>query len=260
METVTTWKETRQQSRATATAGLLSFTRCAARSSALRRQGGGEPREEAILITEGEKQRFIRRSRKYRDLGFDRHAAAEWVARFAPTAAHPVLDVGTGKGLLAIALARRFADVVSVDVSRVDAMLADHLAEEAGVRRRINYLTLDASRLPFREGHFGAVAMMDVLHELEDAEPVLEESRRVARPAGAIILADFTAEGLELIARVHREDDCVHFVGPATIEWAVDWLLKRGFRSEEVRDAHLHRIVVLSKRHSTHAAKRPARA
>jgi ubiquinone/menaquinone biosynthesis C-methylase UbiE len=198
-------------------------------------------------VAEAKRQAFVRRTKRYLELGHDRHAAAEFVADLPRQAEGSVLDIGTGKGLLAVALAERFPEVVSVDVTAEDSELAVLLADEAGVLARIKFLTLDAASLPFPDGQFGCVAMMDVLHHLEEGAPVLREAARVLRPAGTIVLADFTSEGLDLIARVHREDGREHPVGPATLEWASSWLQGQGFRMGDDRSGHLHRAIVLSK-------------
>jgi ubiquinone/menaquinone biosynthesis C-methylase UbiE len=205
--------------------------------------GMSEPR----LTKEEQEQAFIRRTQRFLDLGYDRHAAAEFVAALADPAASPVLDVGTGKGLLAIALARRGLDVVSVDVSRDDSDLAVFLAEEADVIARVKFMVLDASNLPFPNDHFGCIAMMDVLHHLMEGESVLQEISRTLRPGGTLVVADFTQEGFDLIARVHREDGREHPVGPVTLDWASSWLQGEGFvRGPETTD-HLQRAIVFSK-------------
>jgi ubiquinone/menaquinone biosynthesis C-methylase UbiE len=203
-------------------------------------------RSEPGRATEEKRQAFIRRTQRYLDLGYDRHAASAFVARLAGQVAGPVLDVGTGKGLLAIALARRGLDVVSVDVSTADFDLAVSLAEEADVVARVRFMVLDASNLPFPNDHFGCVAMMDVLHHLGEGEPVLKEARRMLRPGGTLIVADFTQEGFDLIARVHREDGREHPVGPVTLDWASTWLQREGLVRVSETTSHLQRAIVFS--------------
>jgi ubiquinone/menaquinone biosynthesis C-methylase UbiE len=198
-------------------------------------------------IAEEKRRAFVRRTRTYRDLGFDRHAAARFVASLTREAKGPVLDVGTGKGLLAISLAEHFQEVVSIDVSTEDSELAAALADEAGVLERIQFLTCDAVRVPFPDGHFGCVAMMDVLHHIEEGERVLKEVRRTLRPGGSLVVADFTEEGFDLIARVHHEDGIEHPVGPVTLDWAAAWLQGEGFARTREKTDQLQRAIVFSK-------------
>jgi 2-polyprenyl-3-methyl-5-hydroxy-6-metoxy-1,4-benzoquinol methylase len=76
----------------------------------------------------------------------------------------PALDVGTGRGFCAIALAQAGLAVVSVDLDGDEQQLARVLSEMAGVADRIGFVRADASRLPHGDGSFASVAAMDVLH------------------------------------------------------------------------------------------------
>ena len=149
--------------------------------------------------------------------------------------------------LTAMALARRGLDVVSVDPDAEEQALALLLADEAGLAGRIRFACGDASDLPFPGGHFGCAALVGVLHHLGDPVPVLGETARVLKPGGIAILADFSPEGLEIVARVHREDGREHPVTGATPESAAALLSTRGFAVEARLSGHNHDVVVLVK-------------
>ena len=88
-----------------------------------------------------------------------------------------VLDVGTGTGKAAIALAGWFpgADVVGIDVS--PAMVAE-------AKRRVNgrprFQVADASRLPFPAGSFDLVVLMNAI-------PFFDELARVTARGGVVV-------------------------------------------------------------------------
>jgi ubiquinone/menaquinone biosynthesis C-methylase UbiE len=194
------------------------------------------------------RQVFGARTAQYRALGYDRVAAARFVAGAAGPLRGPALDVGTGKGLLATALARLGLDVVSVDVDAFEQPLAAHLAREAGVGGKVSFLHRDAARLPFRRGHFGCAAMMDVLHHIADPGPVLAEMARTVKVGGVVVVADFTPEGFRLVARVHRAEGRVHSVSGATVGQARERLEREGLDCIGEREAHLHEVAILVKR------------
>jgi len=191
---------------------------------------------------------FLARAERYLSLGFDRFAAADFVIEAGGRLSGPALDVGTGKGLTAIALARRGMEVVSVDPDADEQALAFLLADEADLADRIRFVAEDASDLAFPGGHFGCAALVGVLHHLQDPAPVLKETARVLRLWGIVILADFSAEGLELVARVHREEGRDHPVSGVTPASAADFLSRRGFAVETRLSGHKHDVVVLAKR------------
>jgi 2-polyprenyl-3-methyl-5-hydroxy-6-metoxy-1,4-benzoquinol methylase len=194
------------------------------------------------------RQAFEARTAQYRALGYDRVAAARFVAGAAFPLRGPALDVGTGKGLLARELARLGLDVVSVDVDASELPLASALAGEAGVGERLSFLHRDAARLPFRHGHFGCVATMDALHHIDDPRPVLAEMARTVKVGGVVIVADFSREGFRLVARVHRAEGRVHSESGATVEQARALLEQEGLDCVGRAEGHLHEVAILVKR------------
>jgi ubiquinone/menaquinone biosynthesis C-methylase UbiE len=157
------------------------------------------------------------------------------------------LDVGTGKGLLAIELARTGMDVVSVDLDADEQELASLLAEQAGMSGRICFVHGDAAHLSYRYGSFGCVAMMDVLHHLHDPVPVLDEMVRVLASEGRMVVADFDEQGFDLVARVHRAEGRGHPRTAATVSLAETELVGLGLRPIARMTACLHEMAVLCK-------------
>ncbi len=191
---------------------------------------------------------FRARNLQYLHLGYDRVAAYRALVRIAGELRGPALDIGTGKGLLARELARTGMDVVSIDVNQEERELACLLAEELGVANRLVFVHGDAARLPFPDGHFGCVAMMDVMHHLEEPRPVLSEMARVVREGGRLLVADFDEAGFELVARLNREEGREHARSAATVTLAREILADAGLRClAETRD-HLHEVIVMEKR------------
>jgi SAM-dependent methyltransferase len=191
---------------------------------------------------------FEARSKRYVEQGLDSRAAADFVAGVLNPAEGPVLDVGTGKGTLARALAVRGVLVVTVDPDAVEQELAAALSREAGLAGRIHVVTGDAASLPYGDGHFAAAASMLVLHHLPDARPILSEMVRTLRPGGRIVLADFSREGFDLAARIHREEGRVHTESGVTIDDAAMVLAEYGFSVIERITERWHDIALFAAR------------
>ena len=185
------------------------------------------------------RERFLKRTAQYLRLGHDRFAAASFVAEGAGEGPGEALDVGTGKGLLAMALARRGFRVVSADVDGDEQALAAVLVRETGLQERISLEQADAARLPYADGRFDVVASMDALHHFREGEPILDEMVRVMRPSGRLVLAEFTEDGFSLVESAHAGEGLVHARGKVTLEWASGFLADRGFSLEGRAENHL---------------------
>ena len=190
---------------------------------------------------------FRARNLEYMKAGYDRIAAARQVVEFAGKLEGPVLDVGTGKGLFAIELAKTGVEVISVDVNDQEIDLADLLARKAGVRNKVQFIHADASSLPWTDGFYGSVAMMDVVHHMDRPRPVLMEMTRVLAEGGSMVIADFNESGFALVDRVHRERGQHHPRSTASVALARDELLSEGLQLVKQASKCFHDIAILRK-------------
>jgi ubiquinone/menaquinone biosynthesis C-methylase UbiE len=136
------------------------------------------------------------------------------MTRFVVDSAEPlpdrVLDIGTGKGFTAIELARRGADVTTIDLSENELRTAFLNAVIAGVADRIEFRLADGGDLPFDDGSFEVVTMVNVLHHLENAGAVLPEIARVLGNGGRLVVSDFTDHGFDILEKIHRDEGRSH--------------------------------------------------
>jgi ubiquinone/menaquinone biosynthesis C-methylase UbiE len=103
----------------------------------------------------------------------------------APSGEERALDVGTGAGALAIALAPLVREVVGVDI-------VPELLEEGRKRAPANVelVEADATALPFEDASFDVVATARTLHHVRRPELVVAEAVRVLRPGGTLLVVD----------------------------------------------------------------------
>jgi len=102
----------------------------------------------------------------------------EIAAFLAPLEGRRVLDVGTGTGRAAIALAKRKAIVTGVDASAEMLQVAARRAADAGVA--VTFARGDAHHLEFGDRSFDAVVCLRVLMHTPDWRASLRELCRVA--------------------------------------------------------------------------------
>jgi ubiquinone/menaquinone biosynthesis C-methylase UbiE len=110
----------------------------------------------------------------------------------APTGKERALDIGTGAGHTALALARRVSDVVLTDP--VDAMLATarRLFQTAGLWNA-QFVRAAAEQLPFPKASFDIVTTRLAAHHFDDVALAFREVARVLRPGGVFIFIDTLA-------------------------------------------------------------------
>jgi demethylmenaquinone methyltransferase/2-methoxy-6-polyprenyl-1,4-benzoquinol methylase len=145
-------------------------------------------------------------------LGFDqawRRMTAEALApAAAPDRSLQVLDVASGTGDLAIAIARRFpkAMVRGVDTSTAMTVIGRGKAERAGLADRVTLTSGDAHELGFPDHSFDASAIAFGIRNVPDRVRALREMARVTRPDGRVAvleLSEPTSGPLAALARFH---------------------------------------------------------
>jgi 2-polyprenyl-3-methyl-5-hydroxy-6-metoxy-1,4-benzoquinol methylase len=97
----------------------------------------------------------------------------------APVDGRSILDVGTGTGRAAIALARRGGIVTGLDASKEMLAVAGRRAQEAGVA--VSFVRGDAHAIAFPAEYFDNVICLRVLMHTPDWRRSLGELCRVAR-------------------------------------------------------------------------------
>jgi len=117
----------------------------------------------------------------------------------APTPADRALDVATGTGFTALALAPRCEQVIALDLTPGMVREARSLRDARGARN-LEFCLGDAEALPFRADAFDLVTCRHAAHHFSHIEQALAEMTRVARPRGRVVLDDTCAPESEPLA------------------------------------------------------------
>ncbi len=154
------------------------------------------------------------------------------VDAIAPRSGMRILDVATGTGMVAFALAERGATVVGLDQS--EAMLGGAQVRLQGTPQladRLSFMLGEAEALPFADGEFDALSFTYLLRYVDDPAATMRELARVIKPGGRIAMVEFgvpgdptlrglwrihTRAGLPLLGRAVSRDwyDVGRFLGP----------------------------------------------
>jgi SAM-dependent methyltransferase len=110
-----------------------------------------------------------------------------------PRAGQRWLEVACGPGIISRRLAPEVAAVHGVDVTPAMIELARREATAAGTDN-VTFALGDATALEHPDGTFDGVITRFSLHHIPAPGRVLEEMARVARPRGAVVVADHVAD------------------------------------------------------------------
>ncbi len=121
------------------------------------------------------------------------HADPQILARvvaFATPQPHwAALDIATGTGHTALALAPYVASVVAIDLTPAMLREAERLRAERGVTN-VEFRVGDVHHLPFGDASFHLVTSRRAPHHFSDIMAALREIRRVLRPGGRLVIDD----------------------------------------------------------------------
>ncbi len=99
-----------------------------------------------------------------------------------------ILDVGTGGGFVACALAKAGHRVTGVDLS--DQRIRSAKKNAAAIGLDVRYLCTDAGELPFPDGTFDVVVCRNLVWTLYQPEETFAQWKRVLKPGGLILYVD----------------------------------------------------------------------
>ena len=164
------------------------------------------------------------------------HATGESLAAIREYAARGryrrAVDVGTGTGFTAFAVAPVSGQVVATDVTPEMLAEARRLGAAQGVTN-VRYALGAAEHLPFADDALDLLTCRTAAHHFQDVQRVIDEWRRVLETGGTLLLSDSVAPEDEELSRwmndveVRRDPSHTWNMSPS------DWrraLEDRGFR------------------------------
>ena len=137
-----------------------------------------------------------------------------------PQPADLALDVATGTGNTALALAPFVRRVIGLDLTREMLAHASRLTQERSVSNA-EWVLGDASRLPFADDSFELYTVRAAPHHFTDFDGFLSEALRVLKPGGAAALVDCAppTAAREVLHDVEVRRDPSHVRSLTVSEW-----------------------------------------
>jgi 2-polyprenyl-3-methyl-5-hydroxy-6-metoxy-1,4-benzoquinol methylase len=145
-----------------------------------------------------------------------------------------ILEVGTGKGHLAIALAHEGLKVISIDMDKKAQQFARGNLKALRLDKQVILKIMNAERLAYRDGFFDAVISVNFLHHANNPLKCVKEMVRVTKDL--IVLADLNKKGERIMDRVHALEGHSHPRGKVSFKALVIFLKKSGMRVKMYRN------------------------
>lgn len=138
--------------------------------------------------------------------GLDRGWRRYVVAQAAPPAGGIALDVATGTGDIAIAIAEKMGrgTVVASDFAREMMRPGPGKAAHAGVGRVVRFLAADALTLPFPDNTFDCVTTGFAMRNVTDIPRAFREMCRVTKPGGRVVCLEVAKPRFALVRAGHQ--------------------------------------------------------
>lgn len=104
-----------------------------------------------------------------------------------------LLDLGTGSGYLAFALAKENPndEVIGIDIVKQTLKNNSKKAKMQGIRN-LQFINYDGISFPFEDESIDVIYIRYALHHFPDIQSTFSEMKRVLKPQGKIVLSDPT--------------------------------------------------------------------
>ena len=178
-------------------------------------------------------KRYLERVSFYRSNGYDLEKERDFILEKSLPISGKILEIGTGKGHFALALAKSGYNFTSIDISLQEQEIAMLNLRYFGLENQVIFKIEDASRMSFPDQSFNVIFSINVFHHLEKSLAVLDEINRLLCNGGKAVLSDFSDKGLEIINACHTAEGRTHDYFKHRLNEAKEYFIRKGFKIME---------------------------
>ena len=182
----------------------------------------------------------------YKKKGLDFSKALKFILKKAGPLCGSILEIGTGPGHTALALAKAGYKFVSVDKDKESLRKASLNLAYSKLLKKVEFYAMDATHLEFKDRSFDNIIIVAVFHHIKRFDEIMKEVDRVLVPGGQIILADFNKKGMKIVGSLHKEEGRVHEASSITEEVVSRYLKKLGYKINFI-EHECHWIIISRK-------------
>jgi len=184
------------------------------------------------------------RLRLFKRYGYDIPKARSLIFKKAKISGGKILEVGTGRGHMAVALAKNGLKVVSIDLDRKAQKIAKLNLKSLKLDKSVSLKHMDAEKLKYKDNSFDFVISVNFIHHANNPAKCIKEMVRVAREK--LVIADLNRRGERIMEKVHALDGHSHAASKMSFKLAKTLLKKLGMSVKTYYDSC--QIVLVAKK------------
>ena len=174
------------------------------------------------------------RLRLFKRYGYDIPKARSLIFKKAKISGGKILEVGTGRGHMAVALAKNGLKVVSIDLDRKAQKIAKLNLKSLKLDKSVSLKHMDAEKLKYKDNSFDFVISVNFIHHAKNPVKCLKEMIRVVK--NKLIIADLNKKGEKIMEKVHALDGHSHASSKMSLSGAKEYLEKKGLLVRVYKD------------------------
>jgi len=174
------------------------------------------------------------RLKLFKRYGYDIPRARKFILTKAKVSGGRILEVGTGRGHMAVELAKDGLKVVSIDLDIKAQDAAKLKLKSLKLDTSVSLKIMDAERLKYKDNSFDDVISVNFIHHAKNPDKCLKEMIRVVK--NKLVIADLNKRGEKVMGKVHALDGHTHAASNLSLSGVKEHLEKAGLVVKVYRD------------------------
>jgi ubiquinone/menaquinone biosynthesis C-methylase UbiE len=187
---------------------------------------------------------YNERLKLFKEYGYDIPKSRKFILTKAKVSGGRILEVGTGRGHMAVALAKNGLKVVSIDLDRKAQKIAKLKLKSFKLDKSVPFRIMNAEKLQYRNDSFDHVISVNFIHHAKNPAKCLKEMIRVVK--NKLIIADLNKRGEKIMDKVHALDSHRHAASKMSMPEVKEYLEREGLMVKVYRD--VCQTVIVAKR------------
>ena len=185
------------------------------------------------------------RLKLFKKYGYDIPKARNYIiAKAGLTKDGRMLEVGTGRGHMATALAQNGFKLISIDLDKKAQDVARIHLKTIKRNKSVTLKIMNAERLKYKADHFSQVISVNFIHHAKNPIKCLKEMVRVTK--NILIIADINKKGERIMDKVHKLDGYSHAPSKISLKEMEVLLKNAGMKVKSYKDTY--QTVIIAKK------------